>query len=425
MSSNATDPARFINRAPATPERIFAIVAQAVAESATDVHIDTFGAGATVRFRVDGLVHPKLELTPDDGRRLLNQLKVAADLDIENVHKPLEGQFRWSSGERTCDVRVTIIPSAPRYEAAHLRLLDSANDRREIEDLGLCERDRVQVERVIQSPHGLLLMAGPTGSGKTTTQYALASRDSLSGQIIASIEDPAEFDLPFVRQLEVNARRGLRMEEGLRYLLRMDADVLMVGEIRDQNSARIAAQAALAGRLVMATVHGRDAAGAVEAMHYLSVPYHILGSALRMVIAQNLVRKVCPHCVRRRDLQPHERVLFEDTGVVPPDQVGDPVGCDACIGYGYRGRTGIFEVGVVDDDFGLWLTDGPRQQEVRQRLVERGTTPLAADALRKVAGGITTMREVLRFFGQGVDRPAIVPPTSYSALDPAATALWP
>ncbi len=397
-----------------TPGPLKATIGRAVMEGATDIHIDAWEDKAALRFRVDGLVHHKETLTYAQTKKIINQIKVSADLDIEATLTPLEGQFRYAREDDVRDIRVSIIPTAPRHQSVHLRLLSSAKDWIHAEELGFRDSDREHIDHVLQSPHGLILISGPTGSGKTTTLHALTETQDLKNQVAASIEDPAEFEMPFVRQLEVNEKRGITMSEGLRTLLRMDADMLLIGEIRDRESASIAAQAALAGRLVLATVHGRDVAGAIEAIHYLDVPYYILGGALRMVISQNLVRRLCENCRKERPLHGFEAELFDSEKVTSPDSVYDASGCATCSKYGYRGRTGVFEVAILDDELGLWLADGPRQQEIRQRFLDEGVRSLRVHALEKVAEGTTSIQEVYRFFGAGVGRK----PIDDSLVDP-------
>lgn len=386
-------------------ELLSAVVQAAVEEGATDIHVDTWGNEALVRFRVDGMLHEKYRLAVADARRLINQLRVSAELDVEATVKPAEGQFRWSNDRVTRDIRVTVLPTAPRNEAAHLRLLTTPGDWRDAEHLGLSAEERQAIEAVLNETHGLALIAGPTGSGKTTTLYALTGLEDLVHRVAVSIEDPAEYDLPSVRQMEVNPRRGITMQEGLRILLRVDPDVLIVGEIRDPHSASAAAQAALTGRQVLATIHARDAAAAIHAMHYFSVPYYILGGALRMVIAQNLVRRLCRACAAPRSISTVEARLFEKAGVAPPEEIFDPRGCASCNGYGYRGRTGVFEIALLDDDFGQWLAEGRAQHEIRRRLGEMGVKPVTTRAFEKVAAGETSLREVTRLFWSALGNP--------------------
>lgn len=390
------------------PQALNGLVDQAVKESATDIHIDAWGNQAALRFRVDGTIHERETLTYDQARKLVNQIKVAAGLDLPMMYEPLEGHFRWCSEQEYRDIRVTIVSTAPRHEAAHLRLLTPPEGWRDVRNLGLGGQELMLVERTLKTARGLVLISGPTGSGKTTTLYSLTGLTDLRSQIAASIEDPTEYDLPYVRQLEVKEKRGFTMEEGLQTILRLDPDIILVGEIRDAGSAKIAARAALSGRLVLATVHARDAAAAVEAMHYLSVPYYVLGGALRLVVAQDLIRKLCPKCARQRPLAATERPLFEQVGLTPPDSVFDAVGCPECFDYGYRGRTGVFQVAMIDDELGAWLSAGRRQQEIRERMFATGSRPLNADALEKAAKGVTSMDEVLRFYGQGIDRPLVL-----------------
>lgn len=398
--------------ADALPSAIKRLVDEAVEELATDIHIDAWGHEASLRFRIDGAVHPREPISYEQSRKLINQIKVAAGLDMPTSPHPLEGHIRWSSNGKRCDLRATVVSTAPRHEAAHLRLLSLPEQWLDVRNLGLSGEDLQVVERTLQTARGLVLISGPTGSGKTTTLYSLTGLTDLRGCIAASIEDPTEYDLPYVRQLEVNEKQGFTMEEGMQTILRLDPDVILVGEIRDAASAKIAARAALAGRLVLATLHARDAAAAIEAMHYLSVPYYVLGGALRLVISQDLIRKLCPACARHRTLADHEKRFFEQTDVTPPETVAEPTGCEECFNRAYRGRTGVFQVASFNDELGNWLAAGRRQQEIRDQMVAHGARPLVADALEKAAATVTSMQEVLRFYGQDIDRPVMPHPDS-------------
>jgi general secretion pathway protein E len=388
---------------PELPQPLRGILAGAIAQGSTDIHVDTWGDRGKVRFRVDGVIREQPPLEPEQARRLLNQLKIAARLDFEATRRPQEGQFRWSEGERIRDIRVTLIPEAPRNEAAHLRLLTRPEDWRHMEQLGMRPGQLEAVRKVMQWPHGLVLIAGPTGSGKTTSLYALTDLEDLRGQVAAAIEDPIEFDLPLVRQLEVDEKRGITMKEGLRTLLRMDADVLMIGEIRDADSALVSARAALAGRLVLATIHARDAAAAVAAMRYLGVPSYVMASSLRMVIAQNLVRKLCVHCIESRPPSAAERRWYVQEGLSVPETVHVEKGCARCGQTGYHGRTGVFQVGVFDQTHGEWLAGDPPEHEIRERLGREGMQSLSAEVLERVGSGATSPREAARVAGLGVE----------------------
>ncbi len=384
---------------PRLPEPLARILCEAVDQGATDIHLDTWGNRAAVRYRVDGVARELEPLDLDQTRRLMNQVKVAASLDLQATLRPLEGQFRWTDGQRVRDVRVTIIPEAPRNEAAHLRLLTRPEDGRHMEQLGMRLEQLATVRRVMQWPHGLVLVAGPTGAGKTTTLYALTELEDLRHLIAASIEDPIEFDLPYVRQLEIDEKRGITMKDGLRTLLRMDADLLMVGEIRDAESAIVAAQAALAGRLVLATIHARDAASTISAMRHLGVPPYVLASSIRMVLAQTLVRKLCDKCGEAHTVHDAERKLFEHARLPVPDTVRVAKGCSLCGQTGFKGRTGVFQVAVFDESHGAWLADGPPEHEVRERLVQEGTQSLYSEVLRRAADGTISLSEAVRVVG--------------------------
>ncbi len=381
--------------APELPEPLRGFLERAIDERSTDLHFDEWEDGALVRFRVDGAVHVKERLTRGQADRVINQVRVAAELDIDTVRAPVEGHFRVRSGDRERNVRVTLVPTASRTHSAHLRLLTAPEDWRDIRRLGLAERDLEAIESAMRNPHGLVLAAGLTGSGKTTTLYALACLGEREQRIVVSIEDPVEFDLPRVRQLEVNESQGLTMEAGLRALLRMDPDILIIGEVRDRDSATIAAQAAMAGRLVLATVHGRDAAAAVESLHYLTVPNYVIGGALRLVIGQSLVRRVCEQCASTRPPAEYERALFKRARVPVPDAVREAAGCTDCNGYGYRGRIGVFEVVPIDDELGHWIARGQPQHAIRERFAAVSHGTIAADALRKAAAGLTSVREAM------------------------------
>lgn len=362
---------------------------------ATDVHIDPVANGFVVRKRIDGVLGPRLEYTRGQGQRILNQLKVACGMDLEWSRAAREGHFHFSTDHKPQEVRATVIPTK-RTEAAHLRLLHAPGPRWDLEHLGMGVDQALEVRETLESPHGLAVVAGQTGSGKTTTMYALTQTQDLWQRIAASIEDPVEFDVDYVRQIEVDHRVGHTMEDGLRTLLRMDPDILLIGEARDRTSAVTAARAGLAGRLVLTTVHARDAAAAVEALHYMGVPYYILGGALRVVVAQDLVRRICPHCAESRSPAEHERRIFREQWMDPPEKVMEPVGCDACH-LGYRGRCGLFEIATIDEGTARWLAAGRRQQEIRDRFTENGMRPILSDALHKAAAGITSMQEVLGF----------------------------
>ena len=369
-------------------------------KGATDIHLDPVPDGLLIRFRVDGGIRPFETLAWDEAKKLLIQIRVRTELDFGRVFTPMEGQFTWTSEDAAKDIRVTLIPIGTT-ESVHLRILTPPEALTDITQLGFGDRDLEIVRRNLSRPQGLVIVAGPTGAGKSTSLYSLASTFDLAGIIAVSIEDPVEFAIPHIRQLEVDDRHDLTMYEGLRVLLRMDPDLLMVAEIRDSKSAVTSARAAAAARFVLATLHSRDAAAAVEAFHYLSVPYSILGGSLRVIIAQNLIRKLCTECRRSRNLDEEEKKLFEFIQMTPPETVYEAGGCEVCDQYGYRGRTGIFEVVEIDEDLGREIAEGRSQLELRRLFRERGFQTMIEDGLAKVANGITSLEEILNLYWPG------------------------
>ncbi len=380
------------------PDLLNALLWNAIIEKATDVHLHCVPEGIRVLHRVDGIVHPKSLLPRSEGRRLLNQLKSAAGLSVVRSFAPLEGQIVWTDGDRNWEIRVTLTPVQHR-ESAHLRLLSAYRDEWDLANLGFMPADQEKVTTAVRSLSGLVLVTGATGSGKTTTMYSLASLMDLRTTTTYSVEDPVEFRLPYAQQIEVDERHGLTMHEGLRTILRMDPDLILIGEIRDPDSAIVAARAALSGRLVLATIHAQDAAGAVDALHYLGVPYHIIGSSLRLVIAQNLVRRLCPSCSLPHQLEKAEKELFSRSAIELPENLQQTAGCTECNWYGYKGRTGIFEVAAMDDELTALISSGTPHHDLLNCLRRKGVHSLVDSGLEKVAMGITSLEEIFRVCG--------------------------
>jgi type II secretory ATPase GspE/PulE/Tfp pilus assembly ATPase PilB-like protein len=387
---------------------LFDLVKMAVTKGATDIHLDPVPDGMLVRIRLDGAVREIGTLSPELSKRILVQIRVETEMEFGRIFFPLEGQFTWGEGDAAKDIRVTLLPVGIQ-EAAHLRILTPPEAMTDVTKLGLREEDMDALRRSLGRPQGLVVVAGPTGAGKTTTLYSLARTFDLSSLIAVSIEDPVEFDIPYIRQVEVDDRHELTMAEGLRVMLRMDPDLLVVSEIRDAASAVTSARAAAAAQFVLATIHSRDAAAAVEAFHFLSVPYTILGGALRAIVSQNLVRRLCPECRKPVPLDGQSQEWFEKLHLTPPDKIYVPGGCDACDHYGFRGRIGIFEVVEIDEELGKYITEGPSQIDLRRKFRERGARPMLADGFEKVAQGVTSLEEILNLYwpgspdGHGID----------------------
>lgn len=379
------------------PEPLNTVFINAIVEAASDIHLDTLSGGVFVRYRVDGIIHEKQFLSREMGQRLLNQVKVAANFKIERAFSPLESQIEMHVEGVKRDLRVTLIPTGDDL-AVHMRFLSAPFKELDVGSLGFDDEDQDKIATVLRSPHGLILVSGRTGAGKTTTLYSLVSMLDLRSSVAVSIEDPVEFNLPGLRQLEVGEHRGLTMSQGLRIFLRMDPDVILVGEIRDRESAVATAQAALAGRLVIATIHAKDAASTIEALIHLSVPRYILGNMLSMIIGQNLARKLCSSCATPRPLKPIEQEVFLKEGLEAPEKVWRPVGCQQCNSYGYFGLIGIFETVMVDETVGEIISTGESMSNLRKQFRATGNKSALADGLLKVAQGKTSMEEIARIF---------------------------
>jgi type II secretory ATPase GspE/PulE/Tfp pilus assembly ATPase PilB-like protein len=397
------------------PDLLHSLLWNAILEKATDVHLHCVPGGVRVLHRVDGIVHPKLLLAPAEGRKLLNQLKSAAGLTVVRSFAPIEGQIVWPDEDRKWEIRVTLTPVRD-HESAHLRLLSAPRDEWDLPSLGFLPAEQETITAAIRPLNGLVLVTGATGSGKTTTMYSLASLMDLRTTTAYSIEDPVEFRLPYAQQIEVDEVHGLTMHEGLRTILRMDPDLILIGEIRDPDSAMVAARAALSGRLVLATIHAHDAAGAVDALHYLGVPYHIIGSSLRLVIAQNLVRRLCPACAQPRELEETEKEMFAGSPLEAPESLLQTTGCAECNWYGYKGRTGIFELAPVDDELARLISTGASHRDLLQHLRRKGIAALAHNGMQKAALGVTSLEELARVCGSTL-RPAPAPVAEPLAVD--------
>jgi general secretion pathway protein E len=370
---------------------INALLTQAVREGASDVHLEIFEGRALVRFRVDGalrdVVEPRRGLHP----AMVSRIKVMASLDIAEKRLPQDGRIALRIAGRPIDVRVSTIPTA-NGERVVLRLLDKQAGRLTLDGLGMAQSTRDEIDALIQQPHGIFLVTGPTGSGKTTTLYSALSRLDRKTRNILTVEDPVEYELDGIGQTQVNPRIEMTFARALRAILRQDPDVVMIGEIRDLETSQIAVQASLTGHLVLATLHTNDAPGAVTRLIDMGVEPYLLASTLNGVLAQRLVRKLCPECRVPYEPAASERSLF--SGNV--DRLYRAAGCGACNFVGYRGRTGIYELLTVDDDLRKLVHDTAAERELRDHAVRTGMHRLRDDGLRWVKEGVTSLDEVLR-----------------------------
>jgi type II secretory ATPase GspE/PulE/Tfp pilus assembly ATPase PilB-like protein len=367
-------------------EPLLSIFSDAINERATDIHLDPYDEGKHVRYRVDGVIHEKTPVPTAMRKRLLNQVKVLIDVDIDKSFVPDEGYTSLETDGNQYDMRVTIVPIGDR-EAIHFRFLSSNQTLQEFDNIGMREGHVEIVRGLVEAPYGMILVAGGTGSGKTTTLYSLANMLKLKNLIVTSIEDPVEFRLPHVRQLEVNEKHGFTMYEGLRVILRMDPDVIVIGEIRDKQSAATATRAGLSGQLVMASIHARNPSMAVDALNNMDVPRYVIGGALRLIIQQNLVLRVCQSCAREVALTAEDRALFDLHQVPTPATIHEAVGCKVCKEYGHKGRIAIFELTPIDRSLGQEIAAGIETKALSSRFKEARRSTLIQDLLYKVADG--------------------------------------
>lgn len=353
-----------------------ALLTQAARDGASDIHIEPYERHSAVRFRVDGALREVVQPNRALHAALISRLKIMAELDIAEKRLPQDGRISLRIGTRAVDVRVSTLPSA-HGERAVLRLLDKSGNKLTLEAVGMQGAVLAQFEQLISQPHGIILVTGPTGSGKTTTLYAALGKIDASQTNIMTVEDPIEYELNGVGQTQVNAKIDLTFAKALRAILRQDPDVIMIGEIRDFETAQIAIQASLTGHLVLATLHTNDASSAVTRLTDMGVEPFLLSSSLLGVLAQRLVRKLCTHCVDP---------LFK----------GAPIGCAHCNQTGYQGRTGVFEMLVSNDHIRAMVHNKISEADIRAAAIASGMTLMRDDGERLITQGITSREEVVR-----------------------------
>jgi len=372
------------------------ILAEAIERRATDVHIEPFDRELVVRYRIDGVL--RSASIPPEVRQfqhaIVSRIKILSQLDIAEKRLPQDGRIKVKLESREIDIRVSIIPML-YGEAVVLRLLDCSSVLLGLEKIGMGRRDRAIFERIIERPHGIILVTGPTGSGKTTTLYAALSRINDIERKIITIEDPIEYQLRGVNQIQVSNKTGLTFARGLRSILRHDPDVVLVGEIRDLETAEIAVQASLTGHLVFSTLHTNDAPGALTRLVDMGIEPYLVASSLEAVLAQRLIRLICPDCAERlSDAEVSE--LRGRYGDLIPEKLFRGSGCKKCQQTGYVGRAGIFEFMVVSEQMRGLLMRNANSMDIRRLATEQGMKNLRQDAVRYLQEGKTTLQEVLR-----------------------------
>jgi general secretion pathway protein E len=372
------------------------LISRVVDLRASDIHLEPYDDGLHVRYRVDGALDNAEVLAPRQGAAVTSRIKLLAHLDIAERRLPQDGRIRTRVKGRELDLRVSTLPSV-YGESVVMRVLDRNSALLNLDDMGMQPETLAQFRAMLARPHGILLVTGPTGAGKTTTLYAgLASLDALTNKIV-TVEDPVEYQLPRIVQLQVQTQIGLTFAGALRSILRQDPDIIMIGEMRDGETAQIAVQAALTGHLVLSTLHTNNAASAVIRMLDMEVEPFLITSTVNGVIAQRLVRNLCGRC--KQPYQP-EAAWLQSTGLHRHLAPGAPlyrsVGCPDCRGTGYRGRSGLYELLVVDDALRRAIMEGADATALHALAVKAGMVPLHEDGLRAVARGVTTHDEVLR-----------------------------
>jgi type IV pilus assembly protein PilB len=373
---------------------VYSILGQAVGEGASDVHFEPGEEEMRVRFRVDGVLREAAHVPKRMVTAVVSRVKIMSDLNIAEKRVPQDGRVSVTVEERRVDLRITTLPTQ-RGEGATIRILDKENAQRSLDDLGMDGEGRVRFEDAFHQSYGAVVVTGPTGSGKSTTLYAALQEINEIERNIITIEDPVEYRLAGVNQINVNRKAGLDFATGLRSILRADPDIVMVGEIRDGETARIAIEAALTGHMMLTTLHTNDAPGAITRLTKMGIEAFLIASAVDCVVAQRLARKLCSHCKKRTIVPPH--VLAEaDIRVGGEVEAYEPVGCSRCNQSGYRGRVGIYSVMALSEHIKEMVVAQAPEAEIAAMAREEGMLTLREDGLGKVRAGLTSLEEVVR-----------------------------
>jgi type IV pilus assembly protein PilB len=370
------------------------ILGQAVAEGASDIHFEPEEGEMRIRFRIDGVLQETARVPKRMVAGVVSRIKIMSDLDIAEKRIPQDGRVTIKLEDRRIDLRVTTLPTQTG-EGASVRILDESAALRTLNDLGLEGEARLRFENAFRKPYGAVLVTGPTGAGKSSTLYAALQDINGVDRHIVTIEDPVEFRLSGVNQIGVNRKAGLTFATGLRSVLRADPDVIMVGEVRDAETARIAIEAALTGHMVLTTLHTNDAPGAITRLQEMGIESFLTSSALECVVAQRLARTLCPHCKRRAVAT---KAALEESGfrVGTDVEVYEPVGCSRCNGTGYRGRMGIYSVMVLTERIKELVVNLAPEADIASAAIEEGMLTLRQAGMEKVRSGVTSVQEVSR-----------------------------
>jgi general secretion pathway protein E len=372
------------------------VLAQAIKDRSSDIHIEPYANSLKIRYRIDGMLYNLLNLPRRIQSSLVSRIKIMAKLNIAEKRLPQDGRIEVKIGDKSVDIRVSVIPTA-FGERVVLRLLDKSQALLTLSDLGLDEAKVTQFNRLIKSPYGIVLVTGPTGSGKTTSLYAALSKINSPEINIITIEDPIEYQIEGIGQIQVNPKIDLTFATGLRSIVRQDPDVILVGEVRDRETAEIAIQSSLTGHLVFSTLHTNDAASAITRLIDMGIEPFLVASSVIAIVAQRLVRVLCPRC--KEAYEPDAESLI-DAGIPRSAVNGRTLyrrkGCNSCMNTGYRGRTGIFEIMIMDEGVKKLILRTSDSNQINDEAVRNGMSTLVQDGARRVLDGITTIEEVLR-----------------------------
>lgn len=373
---------------------IDSLINRAISLGASDIHFEPFEHNMTCRFRIDGILRHEQDIARESLSEIVARIKIMSDLDISEKRRPQDGRIRFRTETKVVDIRVSILPT-DFGEKAVLRLLDKETLRLDLNLLGLSQEHRVLLEEKIQMPNGMILVTGPTGSGKTTTLYAVLNHLRSPGVNITTIEDPIEYNLEGINQTQIKPRIGLSFGAALRSILRQDPNIIMVGEIRDRETLDEAIRAALTGHLVLSTLHTNDAAATIARMLDLGAESYLLASTLRLIMAQRLVQTICPQCSSETDSS-DQRLAAERLGMAKDVAIRIGTGCERCEQTGYLGRTAIYEMIPIDDTLARMISERKTESDMRNMARESGFAGLREAGVEKIKRGLTTSVEVLR-----------------------------
>jgi len=397
MPSGTTDEKFIMDAAVDAPlvKALNLIIDEAVKARSSDIHLEPDESRLRVRYRIDGTLQDMISLPLNIHSALISRIKILADMNIADHHRAQDGQFSTEAKGRQIDVRVATAPTV-HGEMAVLRLLDKSLALIELSELGLLADSLAKYNAALRVPYGMILISGPTGAGKTTTLYASINSLDMVGKNIITIEDPAEYRFKDINQIQVNPQAGITFASGLRSILRLDPDVIMVGEIRDAETANIAIQAALTGHLMLSSIHANDATGVLFRLLDLKVEPFLIASAVVGIVAQRMVRRICPNCSHLIEAPLMEQLAYEQEMGEKRVEFLYGTGCKSCSYTGYRGRIGIFEILTMSDEIRMMMTRNANTSDVRAQALKDGMTSMMNDGMRKVKAGITTPSEVLR-----------------------------